>query len=188
MKHCFEAPVRMGHKGPAVVFPFEPRVVWGERDRYFVRGTLNGVAVEGEIGFRRGVYYALVDDETLAAARIVPGDTATLALAIRPQDESDPKKAPPLVALRLAPASPHAGEPLHRSRIMLAREESSIVGESATRGVPAKKQAAKQLATRNPKRETPVDKKPAAKKSTAKNAAPKKRASTAADKKQRPRD
>lgn len=181
----------MGHKGPAIVFPFEPRVLWGERDRYFVLGTLNGIAVEGEIGVRRGVHYALVDDETLAAARIVPGDTATWALAIRPQNDSDPKKAPPLVSLRLAPATPHAGEPRHRSRVMLAPEDQSIVSgdaTNATRGVSAKKQAAKRLATREPKRGKPVNKKSAVKKPAAKNAAPKKGSATASGEKKRPHE
>ena len=55
-----------GHKGIALVFPFDPNAKWGAR--HFVAGTLNGVRFEGEIGFRRRAFSTLLDDELLAAA------------------------------------------------------------------------------------------------------------------------
>lgn len=146
MKHRFEAPVRMGHKGPAIVYPFDPRVIWGERERYFVEGTLNGIAVEGEIGFRRGVHYSIVDDATLSAAGLAPDDTAQLALAARAQNDADPKKAPPLVALRLAPTTPHAGTPPNRSR--MTRASAAEPKSSTAKPITRKKTSATTRATK----------------------------------------
>ncbi|MBI1853440.1 MAG: MmcQ/YjbR family DNA-binding protein [Planctomycetes bacterium] len=93
----FRAEVKLGHKGPAIVLPFDPETAWGEARRHLVWGTLNGCPFDGEIGFRRRVHYTLLDDDLLGAAKLQPGDSADVVMQPRPP-RSDEKGAPPRLA------------------------------------------------------------------------------------------
>jgi hypothetical protein len=97
----FEAVVELGHKGCAIILPFDPASAWGARTRHFVRGTLNGVAVEAEIGLRWKRHFAVVDDDLLSALRLAPGDVVAVAFAPRPQNELDAPDAPRLPGVRI---------------------------------------------------------------------------------------
>lgn len=107
-----------GHKGVALVFPFDPGTKWGKRARHFVEGTLNGVRFNGEIGFRRRVFYTLLDDELMAAAGLAAGDEADVTVAPREGDEADLATPANLVWSRLAPApiKKKAQPPMRRKR------------------------------------------------------------------------
>lgn len=109
-----------GHKGTALVFPFDPAAKWGKRARHFVGGTLNGVSFKGEIGFRRRVFYTLLDDELMAAAGASAGDEADIVVAPREGDDADLASPANLVWSRLAaPAKPKgksAQPPMRRKR------------------------------------------------------------------------
>ena len=91
-----------GHKGTALVFPFNPGAKWGKRARHFVEGTLGGVRFVGEIGFRRRVFYTLLDDELMAAAGVAAGDEAEVVVLPRDGDEADLATPANLVWSRLA--------------------------------------------------------------------------------------
>ena len=109
-----------GHKGTALVFPFDPAVKWGKRTRHFVGGTLNGVRFAGEIGFRRRVFYTLIDDELLAAAGVSAGDEAEVVVVPREGDEADLATPANLVWSRLAapvkPKGKSVQPPMRRKR------------------------------------------------------------------------
>lgn len=81
--------VHEGHKGMALVFPFDPSKKWGKRARHFVSGTLNGVNFVGEIGFRRRAFYTLLDDELLTTAGLSAGEIADVTVAPRDGDAFD---------------------------------------------------------------------------------------------------
>ncbi len=93
-----------GHKGIALVFPFDPAAKWGKRVRQFVSGTLNGVRFDGEIGFRRRVFYTLIDDELLSAAGLTAGAVAEVTVSPRDGDACDLAAPANLVWSRLASA------------------------------------------------------------------------------------
>jgi hypothetical protein len=100
-KRSFKAAVPMGHKGPAIVYPFDPAEVLGPRPRQFVRGTLNGAAFEGEIGCRRRVHYTCVPADLLAAAKVTPGDVADVTIEPREPSPEELAERPPLVWARM---------------------------------------------------------------------------------------
>jgi len=91
-KQTFKAEVLDGHKGPAVIVPFDPREVWGiapvevESEAYGVRpghpvkGTINGRAFEGWIGNRWDRFFILVDAALRRAAKLEVGDVVDVAV------------------------------------------------------------------------------------------------------------
>jgi hypothetical protein len=100
----FSAEVFEGHK-KLIAFhvPFKPAQVWGTLRRYFVRGTINGCPIEGEIGFRRGFHYMLLGEDLLSAARVSVGDAPAFTLAIRAPTRAEVREEPKLAWARLAP-------------------------------------------------------------------------------------
>jgi hypothetical protein len=102
----FKSVVELGHKGCAIILPFDPASAWGRRPRHFVRGTLNGAPVEAEIGRRFGRHFTVVDDDLLAALRLEPGDVVAVAVRSRPRNELDAPKPPLLPAIRLCGVAP----------------------------------------------------------------------------------
>lgn len=97
----FATQVELGHKGCALVLPFDPAAAWGRRARHFVRGTLNGVPVEAEIGKRWGRHFSCLDDDLLEALELRPGDTIAVAFAPRERNELDAPQAPKLPGARI---------------------------------------------------------------------------------------
>lgn len=78
----FRGPLEEGHKGSAVIVPFDPAKAWrlapkkvlGETVGWPVRGTMNGAAFSGAIGFRWGRWFIRTEAALERAAGIVPGD------------------------------------------------------------------------------------------------------------------
>ncbi len=82
----FRAEVLTGHKGAAVIVPFDPKEAWGirpvlvaskaygKRPGHPVRATLNGHPFDGWIGHRWGRFFILVDEELQEAAGVAVGD------------------------------------------------------------------------------------------------------------------
>jgi len=87
----FRAEILMGHKGAAVIVPFDPTAVWKtkpvqvgfRRLGHLVRGTINGHAFEGWIGYRWGRYFIMVDDELQRAAGAAVGETVEMMVEPR---------------------------------------------------------------------------------------------------------
>jgi hypothetical protein len=117
---AFTAELEMGHKGAAVIVPFDPEETWGigpvpvasreygERPGWPVRGALNGRAFDGWIGHRWGRFFVLVPAALQRAAGVRPGDLCACALS---------PAAPPKAAKRAAPAKRKAKpHPRRRTR------------------------------------------------------------------------
>jgi hypothetical protein len=90
----FKAEILMGHKGAAVIVPFDPEEVWGiapkqvsdfpgGKEGFLVRGTLAGTKFEGWIGKRWGRRFVLTDEELLEKAGVKVGDVVEIVLEPR---------------------------------------------------------------------------------------------------------
>ena len=91
-KQKFDAELESGHKGAAVIVPFDPEKVWGIRPRdvvtrvygkrpgHLVTGTINGFPFEGWIGHRWGRFFILVDEELQRTAGISAGQQVSLVI------------------------------------------------------------------------------------------------------------
>jgi len=92
----FESVLESGHKGAAVVVPFDPGQIWGREPveiatpvygkalGHPVRGTIAGVAFEGWIGRRWGRFFILVDEDLRRRAGISTGSPVTVSIAPAP--------------------------------------------------------------------------------------------------------
>jgi hypothetical protein len=121
----FRGLIEMGHKGPAVCYPFDPAAAWGPHARFFVRGTLNGCRFEGEIGYRRRRFYTLLDDELLGAAGLSPDDVADVVVELRVPRPEELAEKPNLTWGRLAVSS--TSEPASKSTKQKASTSSKRV-------------------------------------------------------------
>jgi hypothetical protein len=87
----FRTELEMGHKGCAVIVPFDPEKLWGaaptkvlgESMGHFVEGTMNGAPFQGWIGHRWGRFFILVDDALAKAAAAKPGDRIDVVVSPR---------------------------------------------------------------------------------------------------------
>src|SRR5262245_64074301 len=85
----FRAEIELGHKGSAVIVPFDPEKVWGiapvkvlrQSMGHFVSGSMNGVAFEGFIGHRWGRFFVMVDDAMQKATGTKPGDSLDVVVS-----------------------------------------------------------------------------------------------------------
>src|SRR5215510_11111884 len=94
----FVAELLMGHKGAAVIVPFDPANVWGTRPvehgvlpwrtGHLVRGRVNGVPFAGWIGHRWGRFFLLVDEHLQRRAGVAVGDMVQIAVEPRPAPRS----------------------------------------------------------------------------------------------------
>ena|GEM_PF-6360735 len=83
-KMKFEAKIFEGHKQLiAIHVPLDPAVIWGKQSRTFVKGTVKKCRMEGEIGFRRGFHYMLLEGALLKKAKMAPGDLVLFTLEPR---------------------------------------------------------------------------------------------------------
>jgi hypothetical protein len=98
----FQAELLTGHKGDAVILPFDPTRVWGvrltrmqtthgERLGHLVKGSLNGHRFEGWLGYRWGRYFIPVDEALAAAANVFAGEIVDVT--VEPQLEPEPGDA-----------------------------------------------------------------------------------------------
>lgn len=94
-EQTFHAQILDGHKGAAVIVPFDPAKIWDVepatvsppwKKGYLVSGKINRAGFEGWIGNRWGRNFILVDDELLKKARAKIGDVVRMTVS--------PRKAP----------------------------------------------------------------------------------------------
>ncbi len=100
----FSAELLDGHKGPAVLVPFDPEEAWGipprmvasrvygARPGHLVRGTMDGHPFEGWIGHRWGNHFILVDAALRKAAGLAVG--REVRVAVEPRGPGSRAKAP----------------------------------------------------------------------------------------------
>lgn len=101
-KMRFEAKVFEGHKELiAIHLPLDPAQIWGKQPRYFVKGTVGKCRLEGEIGFRRGFHYILLENALFRKADLMPGDLALFVLEPRKPSAEELKEKPGLAWARL---------------------------------------------------------------------------------------
>lgn len=101
----FEAKVFEGHKQlTAIHVPLDPATIWGKQPRYFVKGTVKKSRMEGEIGFRRGFHYMLLEEALLKKAKMAPGDLVLFILEPRRPSPEEAAAKPKLAWAR--PAKP----------------------------------------------------------------------------------
>lgn len=88
----FHAEILGGHKGAAVIVPFDPAKTWNLeptdvpapwRKGYLVQGTINRSRFEGWIGRRWGRNFILVDEALLKRTRTSIGDVVSLSVSPR---------------------------------------------------------------------------------------------------------
>lgn len=98
----FEAQVFEGHKQLiAVHLPLDPATIWGKQPRYFVQGTVKKCRMEGEIGYRRGFHYMLLEGALLKKAKMAPGDWVLFTLEPRKPSAKELSEKPGLTWARL---------------------------------------------------------------------------------------
>lgn len=119
----FGAELQTGHKGAAVLVPFDPAKAWGTRPvrvaskayglrpGHLVRASLNGHAFDGWIGHRWGRFFILVDQDLRDAAGLEVGDT--VEVVVKPRAANGPPAAP---ASRKARSRRKAAPPTRRPR------------------------------------------------------------------------
>jgi len=91
-EQSFHAQILDGHKGAAVIVPFDPAKMWHVelaavpapwKKGYLVSGKINRTCFEGWIGNRWGRNFILVDDELLKKARAKIGDVVRMTVSPR---------------------------------------------------------------------------------------------------------
>ena len=94
-RRSFSATLERGHKGCAVIVPFDPEEEWGTKPRpvasaaygkrpgWLVTGTLGGRPFDGWIGHRWGRFFVLVDEDLRKAAGLAAGDEVEVVLEPR---------------------------------------------------------------------------------------------------------
>jgi Domain of unknown function (DUF1905) len=118
----FHAEILDGHKGAAVIVPFDPAAEWGSTPAavpapwklgHLVRGTLAGQRFDGWIGKRWGRHFLLVDEALQRQAGITIGDVVIVSLSPRdngntvnsmisgkPRETREPRKSSDVQAAR----------------------------------------------------------------------------------------
>ena len=94
MKARFRSVVELGHKGCAVIVPFDPAEKWkSEPTKIFspvygkempghpVSGTIAGKRFSGWIGHRWGRHFLLVDEDLRTAAGVAVGEEVDVEIA-----------------------------------------------------------------------------------------------------------
>ena len=98
----FKAKIFEGHKELiAIHIPFNPGKVWVKKDRYFIKGIVKKCCFEGEIGFRRGFHYFLLEKALLQKAALASGDSASFTLELREPALTEIKEKAKLAWVRL---------------------------------------------------------------------------------------
>ena len=113
LEQRFRAEILDGHKGPAVIVPFDPAKTWNAepakvpapwKSGYLVKGKMNEKAFEGWIGNRWGRSFILVDEGLQGRMRAKVGDVVTVAVV--PRNASTKGAKPPVKAKARAENDP----------------------------------------------------------------------------------
>ena len=76
--------------------PLDPATIWGKQTRYFVKGTVKKCRFTGEIGFRRGFHYMLLEEALLKKAKLAVGDLVLFVLELRKPSPEELAEKPKL--------------------------------------------------------------------------------------------
>jgi Bacteriocin-protection, YdeI or OmpD-Associated/Domain of unknown function (DUF1905) len=89
----FETTVEAGERGRVfITIPFNPKEVWGQKSRYYVKGTLNDSAFQGSLGARKGTYFMPLNKELQERAEVTPGSVVKVTMEENlPQTEEIPE-------------------------------------------------------------------------------------------------
>lgn len=94
-KQTFETELLMGHKGAAVIVPFDPAELWriepvqvpsaeyGERPGFLVAASIAGHRFDGWIGNRWGRFFMIVSPQVRKAAKVSVGDVVRVEVTPR---------------------------------------------------------------------------------------------------------
>jgi hypothetical protein len=94
-KQTFETELMMGHKGAAVIVPFDPAELWrvepvqvpsaeyGERPGFLVAASIEGFRFDGWIGSRWGRFFMIVSPQVRKAAKVSVGDVVHVEVTPR---------------------------------------------------------------------------------------------------------
>lgn len=80
-EQTFDTVVQKEGKFIFVALPFTPREVWGRKPRFYVAGTINGIAVRGTLGAEGQDYFLRLGAAWLRDSGIAVGDTVSVCLA-----------------------------------------------------------------------------------------------------------
>jgi hypothetical protein len=109
----FNAEILEGHKGAAVIVPFDPAKVWATppapvpapwKTGHPVQGTMNGTPFEGWIGKRWGRFFILVDAALQKRMHARVGDVVAVAVQLRSTGKKASGPAKPKATRRLTTA------------------------------------------------------------------------------------
>lgn len=85
----FEAMIQKEGSFTFIVIPFSPREVWGAKPRYYVTGTINGVAVRGTLGALGQDYFLRLGASWIRDCGIEPGGNVSVSLSLEgPQEDN----------------------------------------------------------------------------------------------------
>lgn len=85
----FDATVQREGSFTFVAIPFSPGEVWGARPRFYVTGTINGIAVRGTLGALGQDYFLRLGSAWLRDSGIEPGANVTVDLSLEGPQEGN---------------------------------------------------------------------------------------------------
>ena len=85
----FDATVQREGSFTFVAIPFSPHEVWGTRPRYYVTGTINGIAVRGTLGASGQDYFLRLGAAWIRDSGIEPGANVTVRLSLEGPQEGN---------------------------------------------------------------------------------------------------
>lgn len=85
----FDATVQREGSFTFVAIPFSPREVWGARPRFYVTGTINGIAVRGTLGALGQEYFLRLGAAWLRDSKIDLGANVTVRLSLEGPQEGN---------------------------------------------------------------------------------------------------
>jgi hypothetical protein len=77
----FEARVESRPRGSvAIPLPFDPSAVWGDKDRHYIRGSIEGRTLRGSLAVVDGVSYLQLGPSWCRDRPLVPGEEVSVML------------------------------------------------------------------------------------------------------------
>jgi hypothetical protein len=86
----YDLQLESGDRGRVLIFlPFDPKESWGRKQRYYVKGSLNGADFSETLSSKAGRYYISLSRELRKASGANPGDTAKLIIGLDETQRDD---------------------------------------------------------------------------------------------------